>query len=438
MIIYKNRHSFLLVLLTFWGNALNAENDRAPEPVQIRENWQLQRVLEEYQATMEQTQALYGEFSIKLLEPLQGQAKTLREQGKEEDAIEVLNHAIHILRRAEGVYTHRQLDLIDELTEISIEDDKPLRANMQKEFSYFISSRFYGEDSPDLIPETYRLVKWYMRTGQLKKAMELLEKTLDSMESQGRTNEPRLIEAHLMLASVRRLRGLCCSEKALGEALQIVKDNSELSLDLSNELYLGLADAFLVSSKFQEAERYYNLVENQNSEPSPIVMGKSLDKRHQNFRTIYRTNEDAIGPTLVRLSREEQLVANEQPPQKFFVRMSEHNKKFDIMNIADSANSRSRTPERIGHPFQFYTEQVEHLLRFSKNDKERLKRSELTLDFTVNRDGSTANVEIIETNAPSRINKLMQQVLSKATFRPALEAGQPVIRDNFKLTQRFF
>ena len=81
---------------------------------------------------------------------------------------------------------------------------------------------------------------------------------------------------------------------------------------------------------------------------------------------------------------------------------------------------------------------MEHLLRFSKNDKEKLKRSEITLDFTVNRDGSTANVEIIKTNAPSRINKLMQQVLLKATFRPALEAGQPVIRDNFKLTQRFF
>ena len=103
MIIYKIRHSFLLVLLTFWGNALNAENDLASEPVQIKENWQLQRELEEYQATMEQTQTLYGEFSIKLLEPLQGQAKILREQGKEEEAIEVLNHAIHLLRRAEGV-----------------------------------------------------------------------------------------------------------------------------------------------------------------------------------------------------------------------------------------------------------------------------------------------------------------------------------------------
>jgi len=438
MITYEKGRIFLFFALSFWWTAPNAYNERAPQSPPFEENSRLQLRLENYQATIDEIQASNGEFSIQLLEPLQGLGRTLKEQGREEDAIEVLNHAIHLLRRNEGVYTPKQLDLINELTEISIGGDKPLKANKQKEFSYFISSRFHGEDSLKLIPATYELAKWYMRTGQLRESMELLERTLDTMEGKGWKNEPGLIEAHLMLANVKRLRGMCCSEKALETALKIVKDNTELPLDIANEVYLEVADAFLVSRKFKEAENYYALIKHQNSEPSLIVMGKTLDRTRQNLNTIYRTNEDAIGPSFVRLSREEQLVADQQPPQKFFVRMSEHRKNFDIVNLIGKSNARNKTPERIGHPFQFYTEQVEYLLRFSKKDKDRLKQSEITLDFTVNKDGSTANIEIIETNSPSKLNKLMKQVVSKTTFRPALSAGKPITRDNFKVTQRFY
>ena len=203
-------------------------------------------------------------------------------------------------------------------------------------------------------------------------------------------------------------------------------------------MYLGVADAFLISRKVKEAEHFYTLAKQQNSEPSLIVTSKTLNRTRQNLRTIYRANEDPIGPSVVRLSREEQLVANNQPPQKFFVRMSDDKKKFDIVNLVGNSNIRNKTPERIGHPLQFYTDQVEYLLRFSNKDKERLKQSEITLDFTVNKDGSTTNIEIIDTNAPSRLNKLLREVISKTTFRPALEAGEPVTTKHFKLTQRFF
>jgi len=62
---------------------------------------------------------------------------------------------------------------------------------------------------------------------------------------------------------------------------------------------------------------------------------------------------------------------------------------------------------------------------------------QITLDFTVKNDGSIENIEILETNAPVKVNKLMREVLSKVKYRPALTNGVPVTREHISLTQTF-
>ena len=94
--------------------------------------------------------------------------------------------------------------------------------------------------------------------------------------------------------------------------------------------------------------------------------------------------------------------------------------------------------ELIGYPFQFYRDQVHYLLRFSNRGGEQTKQAKITIDFTVNIDGSLTNIEIIETNAPIKINQLIKKTLSKTTFRPALLAGKPIVSDHVRITQIFF
>ena len=433
------RSIFLIFCLPFWLSALSANQDRIDETApQDEDNSELQLALEKNQKSIDDIQALNGNLSIQLLEPLQEKGRILSAQGRKEDAAGVLNHAIHLLRRHEGVYTLKQLNIIEELVEISIEKDKPLQADSQQHFAYYINSRFYGEDNPELLPATYDLVKWYMRSGQLKKSMQLLNKAIDTMDKQGLQNDPRLIEAHLMMAKARRLQGICCSENGLETALEIIKQNPKLPSDITSKIYLELADAFMINGKFKEATKYYALLDYRNSDPSPIVMSKVLDKARQSLTTIYKTNEDEIGPSLVRLTREEHLLADNQPPQQFFIRVSEHKKNFDITYSSHNTNTRKKVRELIGYPFQFYRDQVHYLLRFSNRGGEQTKQAKITIDFTVNIDGSLTNIEIIETNAPIKINRLIKKTLSKTTFRPALLAGKPIVSDHVRITQTFF
>jgi len=61
----------------------------------------------------------------------------------------------------------------------------------------------------------------------------------------------------------------------------------------------------------------------------------------------------------------------------------------------------------------------------------------ITLDFTVKNDGSLEDIEILESNAPVKVNKLMREVLSKVKYRPALTNGVPVTKEHVSLTQTF-
>ena len=72
MITYEKGRIFLFFALSFWWTALNANNERAPQSPPFEENSALQLRLENYQATIDEIKASHGEFSIQLLEPLQG------------------------------------------------------------------------------------------------------------------------------------------------------------------------------------------------------------------------------------------------------------------------------------------------------------------------------------------------------------------------------
>jgi hypothetical protein len=91
----------------------------------------------------------------------------------------------------------------------------------------------------------------------------------------------------------------------------------------------------------------------------------------------------------------------------------------------------------IGKPFQFYYDQLRTLLPLRLKKDDALNEVQITLDFTVKNDGSLENIEILETNAPVKVNKLMREVLSKVKYRPALTNGVPVTREHISLTQTF-
>ncbi len=396
-----------------------------------------ERAAESYKLAIEEITAQYSEFSIHLFEPLLGHGRTLSALDKTGKATERLQHALHILRRNEGVYTLRQLEVVDELTKMAMHADQPLKADTQQTFSHFISKRFYGDSNPEVLAAAYKLVNWQISTGQLTKALDLASKTIKTMQEHGFESDPRLIEAHLLVAKIRRLKGICCTEKRLTAVIEILNQNTDLPMDITNEVYLSLADAYVVSKKAAQARKYYAKVNIADAAPSPIAMSAVLNPVRYHYTKMYRPENGPYGTRLERMTPEEQLSAGQQPPQQFFLPLGDHKYDVRIVDSAEAIKGRERTKALIGEPFQFYYDQVKDLVPRLFKDDGTPNEIKITLDFTVKNDGRIENIEISETNAPVKLNRLMEQVMSKVIYRPALAGGVPITKKNVSVTQTF-
>jgi len=71
--------------------------------------------------------------------------------------------------------------------------------------------------------------------------------------------------------------------------------------------------------------------------------------------------------------------------------------------------------------------------RWEKN-KEELST---TMSFTVTETGDLQDIKIEESNAPSRLNRLLTRILRRTYYRPALKAGKPIVSPGVTLVQTF-
>ena len=150
--------------------------------------------------------------------------------------------------RTDGVYTLKQLELVDWFTLISIKTTRSKEADNQQRFYYSINVQNYGEDDPRMLPAMHKMADWFRRTGQLGNALETYEKALFVIEKH-ELNEIEKLKPLRGISSVTYLNGSCCTEKQLDEVLQIV--TRDQNADYVDELgaLLHLADRHMISKK---------------------------------------------------------------------------------------------------------------------------------------------------------------------------------------------
>ena len=434
---------FTLIMLSVWTLTVvgDADTDRLIRQAQQHEaDGEFQEAADTWQSVASMTAEQSGNFDIALFEPLMGQGRSLSALGHYEDAENAFQNAQNIVHRNEGVFTVRQLAIVEELTEIALQKSEPLDANTQQKFAFIISRRSYNNGSLEALAASHKLVNWYIDTGQFKHAMNQLKQILKEMELTGRDKDPVLIDTHILTAKARRLSGICCSEKNLQKVLEILEANPDLPSDISSRAYHALADAFIVSQKPEEAAKYYALGQQQNDEPKLIAKSKPLDQARLNQVTLYNVVSNPLpgGERIIRMTRDEQLSSPFQEPQQFLVPDPVDDYNVRIVDQMNSPDKRTRTLDVVGSPFRFYTDQLEFILPHSMRKADKLAEISIILDFTVQSDGAVQNVEIIESNAPRKLDRLLRDVLLKSSFRPALDNnGLPVNKDHVRITQMF-
>lgn len=422
--------------------ALLAAQDTLDIATGYEVNGDHEAALAAYSLLLDEVSSEKGEFSIDLLEPLMGLSRGYIATGSPILAEETLRRAQHIAHRNEGVYSLKQFEAIELMTRIALDSNDPLKADKQQQFLFFLGTHNF--DGPEVLPVYIRYSQWFMETGQYRRARKILEEAIDLVLETSTEHDLRQLEPLQMLAKTRRLQGSCCGEKSLEKVLEIISKNDSIAGDLRSDAYSELADAYTLRGKTEEAARFYLLAwqavnDGTDQAPKMIAMSGKLNAARRPAKKSYRVERDIFAGhhQLRRMSIDEQLAAEYQAPQLFLVPLDDSSYNIKIKDAMQSINTEEKTEKMIGSPFQFVLHQIQNILPRSLKHEASLANISIGLEFTVTDKGTIRDVEFTRSNAPVKLNRLMEEVIKKARFRPALVDGQPVTTQNVTITQSF-
>ncbi|HIG39590.1 MAG: hypothetical protein ABGY96_30485 [bacterium] len=422
----------------------------APDEALIYEiNQEYDHAIGGYKADIESTEEHIGPFAEELIDPLMGLARSYKAIGDYDSSIKASERAQHLSHRHDGVYSLRQLEMMDLLTEINLNSRQAEEADKNQLFALFIAEHNYDRDSMEILPALEKMSHWYVETGQFSRAFKTLDRSEQIVTQNRGATDPLQFPSIIMRAKIKRLMRSCCSHKVLEEALVIIQANPNISNEWRSQVYVELADAYSVIRNEAGADNYYRLAwaamgekdrQENFAHPQEIALSKPLtdSNRSSNVR-IFRIEKDRFGQAqMAQLTPQEQLVFEALPPQEFLLPLNSNDYKVRIKD------SRYRDPyddekviRVVGHPFQFVHKQLLNILPLSLQGDDALFRMGIELNFTVGANGDLSDIEVSTAGLPSKLTRLMRQVLRKATFRPRLVNGEPVATSHVTLYQTF-
>ena len=407
--------------------------------------------IKDYLALMENIEAREGQFSAELVGPLLGLARSYLALNELVAAEDSAARAQHLQHRDGGVLSLDQLAVIEIKTRIHLLEGRPSKADKQQRFAFYLAERNHGNDSVEALPAAYKLIDWYTATGQYYKAQRLLVRTIKSFsESKGQQEagqEEALLPALLRSARLRRLRGIAGQHRHLESALKVITENPDIAQERKTEVYLALADAYLIANRFVDSQKYYQIMfdsldENdqleQFSQPKELALSNLLNESNSKGYSEYKGNSlnrvDVSSRDYRTFDRDNELSLSE--PQKLVLPFQDDDYAV-LFNENSNDPAAHKTFEVVGEPFRFVRDQLADFLPRTLRSDEGLATIEIEMIFSVNAEGRTHNINVASEQATGRLLRTMRRVLAKTRFRPRLLDGQPVATKVMELTQTF-
>jgi TonB family protein len=388
-------------------------------------------------ADVEEIAASKGPFSIGLFEPLMQLAEIHLDFDANEEALDSLHRAMNVSHRNEGVYTPKQLRIIELITQINLDDGDYRGANKQKKFGFFVITHHLDEDDPALIDAYAELATWYMQSGQTHRARRLLRDGVELTENL----EANSLPLKILDNKARHLSGVCCNPKVLREAVET--DAAGMDADTLAQGYLEIADSLLMGRKWNKAREYIAKAWevsplSTNVDPRPIAARRSLNRTFRQQQTeTFRVNKRPLDGRnrLQRMTPNEELENLAKEPLWFILDARHNHQGFILPDSHETSRGNSETQELVGYPLLFSEEQLDNILSY----RVQKKKGELVvnLTFDVTDKGTLENIQVTDSNAPRKLDRLLVEALKKVYYRPAINDGLPVPTNNVKFRQTF-
>jgi tetratricopeptide (TPR) repeat protein len=356
------------------------------------------------QRCVELVEATEGVFSPQLIQPLYSLGYAYKRTGSQEQAVDIFRRAQHIIHRHDGVYSSDQLDVIDQLTELSVAKGDFASAGREQYFSLKISEAEFGSDSLELIPALDKYALYLKDIGRFRHSVGYYERTITIIENRYGAMDIRLIEPLQNIAAVRIHQ----------------QEAVRFGITRSRVKESGLKVNFNSQSS---NPRGYLL---QNPERPRTDDGEEALERALTIISEYPESDitDHIR-AIVRLGDMYTISGDSRASDlyKQAAQMMQGREDLEELNN-DLFGLPSRIQPRNTHVLPLYT----------SGDAGSYYAD---VEMTVKPDGRTGNIRITDANIPNQERKRLKQMIFRYRYRPKMVDGEMVSTD-MGIQQRYY
>jgi len=372
----------------------------------------------------------HGPFAKDLYFPLLSMANLQIEEKFHSDAVETLKRAQSINHRHEGVLNIGQIVIIDKLTELAIIQADFKEANRYQNFAFFLRKK-EARDPENLVGAYLGMAEWLANTGQLSSARSALRQGSEFTESESELTLQLLLQE----SRVRRLDNLCCGWKKLREQLD---QQPDINSDLLKAVYFEIADSLILNRKPEEASKYYQmgyalLKTEEMLDAKMIEMKAQLRSSFTANSKYYFVENELAYPRKIREMTEDE-IENHEGFEPTWLKVNTSSQGFTLPDKGDGRRMTRESRDLLGDPLIFQGEQLRNIQSLKNKNKEEVLEINLSFDVEIN--GDLNNVEVVSSNASSRIDRLLVNSLKKLYFRPAITKDGLVLSRNILLSQK--
>ena len=122
-------------------------------------------------------------------------------------------------------------------------------------------------------------------------------------------------------------------------------------------------------------------------------------------------------------------------PQWFIVDLKGAHQGFIVPDRNPNLSGSSEIQGLVGNPILFSKDQLNNVIPLRRG--KGIEELKIELSFTVTSDGDLEEIEVKNSTAPLKLDRLIVDALKKARYRPGIVDGLPVTTKNVRLVQTF-
>jgi tetratricopeptide (TPR) repeat protein len=350
---------------------------------------------------LELLEATQGIASRKMISPLAGLGAVYAAQGQHARAADILQRALAISRRADGLFNAGQLDILDAL--VRSYEAIGLVEGVERELRYGlqIAQQQYGYDDPRCLPAMTRLAQWYERTNRYVSARSLWLRSVEIAGSEGSGRNAATVNGLLGIARTVRL--------------QFVRDPESLQAELVLDPLTGQPDPF--------ANRM-NI--------GPVRLDRAGEAAARQALEILDATPDPPKALMVRTLMElgDWYITAHDPASA----LPYYQRAWPLIPATLSPGEQNP----LSSPRPLHYRPPGAALRLLGNPDVKTLSRKLEFSLSVAANGEVTGVAPVTTDAPEGELSQVSRALAKAWFSPRFEDGQPVATEGFLFEEYWF